>query len=287
MLLALLCWGELPLSAQDQSAQDLFKELKFRNIGPTRGGRVTTVAGVAAEKATFYMGATGGGVWKTEDFGASWYNVSDGFFSTPSIGAIRVAPSDAKTVYVGTGSDGIRSNVITGKGVYKSTNAGKSWTHIGLEKTGQIGAVEVHPGDPNVVYVAAIGQAFNANKERGVYRTKDGGQNWEKVLYVSDTTGAVDLELHPTNPDIIYACMWRGERKPWTVISGGKEGGVYKSTDGGDTWNKLGNGLPNGLFGKSDLAVSAVAPDRVYVLIEAPVGEGGVYRSDDAGVSWK
>lgn len=287
MLLALLCWSEFPLAAQEQSAQDLFKELKFRNIGPTRGGRVTTVAGVASEKATFYMGATGGGVWKTEDFGASWYNVSDGFFSTPSIGAIRVAPSDAKTVYVGTGSDGIRSNVITGKGVYKSTDAGKSWTHIGLEKTGQIGAVEVHPGDPNVVYVAAIGQAFNANTERGVYRTKDGGQNWEKVLFVSDTTGAVDLELHPTNPDIIYACMWRGERKPWTVISGGKEGGVYKSTDGGDTWNKLGNGLPNGLFGKSDLAVSAAAPDRVYVLIEAPVGEGGVYRSDDAGASWK
>lgn len=287
LLLALLCWSYLPLAAQERSAQDLFKELQFRNIGPTRGGRVTTVAGVASEKATFYMGATGGGVWKTEDFGASWYNVSDGFFTTPSIGAIRVAPSDAKTIYVGTGSDGIRSNVITGKGVYKSIDAGKTWTHIGLEETGQIGAVEIHPGDPNVAYVAAIGQAFNANEERGVYRTKDGGQNWEKILYVSDTTGAVDLELHPTNPDIIYACMWRGERKPWTVISGGKEGGVYKSVDGGNSWTKLTNGLPSGLFGKSDLAVSPAAPDRVYVLIEAPVGEGGVYRSDDAGASWK
>lgn len=287
LLLCLLCLlGEFSLVAQEKPAQKLFQELEFRNIGPTRGGRVTTVAGVASEKATFYMGATGGGVWKTEDFGANWRNVSDGYFSTPSIGAIRVAPSDAKTIYVGTGSDGIRSNVITGKGVYKSKDAGKSWQHIGLEKTGQIGAVEVHPSDPNTVFVAAIGQAFNANPERGVYRTKDGGQNWEQVLFVSDTTGAVDLEIHPSNPNVIYACMWRGERKPWTVISGGKEGGVYKSTDGGNTWKKLTKGLPSGLFGKSDLAVSAAAPNRVYVLIEAPVGQGGVYRSDDAGENW-
>lgn len=287
LLLCLLCLvGEYSLAAQERPAAKLFQELQFRNVGPTRGGRVTTVAGVASERATFYMGATGGGVWKTEDFGASWKNVSDGYFSTPSIGAIRVAPSDAKTIYVGTGSDGIRSNVITGKGVYKSTDAGKSWQHIGLEKTGQIGAVEIHPGDPNIAYVAAIGQAFNANPERGVYRTKDGGKNWEQVLYVSDTTGAVDLEISPANPDIIYACMWRGERKPWTVISGGKEGGVYKSVDGGNTWKKLTNGLPSGLFGKSDLAISPAAPDRVYVLIEAPEGEGGVYHSDDAGESW-
>lgn len=286
--LSLICFYGWPLQAQTATKEAvkpeaLFSDLSFRNIGPTRGGRVTAVAGVERQKATFYMGSTGGGVWKTTDYGANWRNISDGFFSTPSIGAIRVAPSDEKTIYVGTGSDGIRSNVITGKGVYKSTNAGKSWTHIGLTKAGQIGAVEVHPTDPNTVFVAAIGQAFNANPERGVYRTKDGGQNWEQVLFVSDTTGAVDLEISPDNPNIIYASMWRGERKPWTIISGGVEGGIYKSEDGGDTWKKLTNGLPKGLFGKSDLAISPADPTIVYALIEALEGEGGVYRSTDRG----
>lgn len=289
--LLIIC-GAYSLSAQTAQTQkeqepNLFSNLKFRNVGPTRGGRVTTVTGVADDKATFYMGSTGGGVWKTTDYGASWKNISDGYFNTPSIGAMRVAPSDKKTLYVGTGSDGIRSNVITGKGVYKSVDEGKTWKHIGLEKTGQIGAVEIHPGDPNTVFVAAIGQAFNANKERGVYRTKDGGDSWEQVLFVSDTTGAVDLEISPDNPEIIYASMWRGERKPWTVISGGKEGGIYKSTDGGDSWKKLTNGLPKGLFGKSDLAISPANPAQIYVLIEAPVGEGGVYRSDDRGENWE
>lgn len=262
----------------------LLKEFKYRNIGPNRGGRVTTVAGVIQEKGTFYMGATGGGVWKTTDYGVTWKNVSDGFFSTPSIGDINVSTKNQKLVYVGTGSDGLRSNVITGKGVYKSEDAGKTWKHIGLEKTGQIGAVEIHPNDDNIVFVAAIGQAFQNNEERGLYRTKDGGESWEKVLYDSDSIGAVDIEFAPDNPNTVYATMWRAERKPWTIISGGHQaGGVYKSTDGGNTWTKKTNGLPMGLIGKIDLAVSAANPDVLYALVEAPGEDNGMYRSDDRG----
>jgi hypothetical protein len=171
-----------------------------------------------------------------------------------------VADSDPNVVYVATGSDGIRSNVIIGKGVYKSTDAGKTWVHLGLEKTGNSGAVLIHPDNPDLVYVAAMGNPFAPNSERGVYRSKDGGQTWENVLFVSDKTGAVDLEFAPDNPATVYASMWRAERKPWTIISGGMEGGVYRSKDGGDTWDHLTSGLPNGLRGKSDLAVSMPIP---------------------------
>jgi len=264
----------------------LFDALSYRMVGPTRGGRVTAVAGHRAQPSTFYMGASGGGVWKTEDYGQSWRPISDGYFATGSIGAIAVADSDPNILYVATGSDGLRSNVIIGKGVYKSTDAGRTWEHVGLENTGNSGAVLIHPTNPDIAYVAAIGNPFAPNPERGVYRTRDGGDTWEQVLFVSDKTGAVDLEFAPDNPDEIYASMWLAERKPWTIISGGYEGGVYKSSDGGDTWQQLQNGLPNGLRGKSDLAVSAGDPDRVYVLIEAPPGEGGVYRSDDRGATW-
>ena len=265
----------------------LFAGLTFRNIGPSRGGRVTTVTGVVSEPSTFYMGSTGGGVWKTTDYGRNWRNISDGYFATGSIGAINVADSDPHTIYVGTGSDGMRSNVITGRGVYKSIDAGETWTFVGLREVGQIGAVEIHPQNPDLVYIAAIGQAFAPNSDRGVYRSQDGGATWEKVLFVSDSTGAVDLEFAPDNPNEIYASMWRAERKPWTIISGAHEGGVYKSTDGGDTWSQLTNGLPQGLRGKSDLAVAPADPDRLYVLIEAPVGEGGLYRSDDRGATFE
>ncbi|MFT6319603.1 MAG: photosystem II stability/assembly factor-like uncharacterized protein, partial [Granulosicoccus sp.] len=232
------------------------------------------------------MGATGGGVWKTADYGTSWQNISDGFFETPSIGAIQVAQNDPNIIYVGTGSDGLRSNVITGKGVYKSINAGKTWKHLGLKKVGQIGAVEIHPQDHNTVFVAAIGQAFSPNKERGVYRTKDGGATWKNVLHISDTTGIVDLEFMPTNPNIIYAAAWRAERKPWTIISGGKESGIYRSIDGGDNWKKMGKGLPT-LMGKIDLAVSAADSKILYALVEAsPFKVAGLYRSDDQGESF-
>ena len=264
----------------------MFAGLHFRNVGPSRGGRVTAVAGVASEEGTFYMGACGGGVWKTTDYGQSWRNISDGYFETGSIGALQVSLSNPDIIYVGTGSDGIRSNVIAGKGAYKSTDGGQSWSFLGLRDVGQIGAVLIHPTNPDLVYIAAIGSAFGPNPDRGVYRTKDGGTTWENVLFLTDRTGAVDLEFCPANPDIIYASMWHGERKPWTIISGGAEDGIFKSSDGGDSWKKLTNGLPKGLFGKSDLAVSANDPDRLYALIEALPGEG-VYQSDDRGESFK
>jgi photosystem II stability/assembly factor-like uncharacterized protein len=267
-------------------APTLFQGLRYRNVGPTRGGRVTAVAGVPGRPGEFYLGATGGGVWKTTDWGAGWTNVSDGFFATASIGAIRVAPTRPDLVYVGTGSDGIRSNVIQGRGMYRSTDAGTTWGFIGLRDAGQIGAVEVHPSNPDVVFVAALGQPFAPNPERGVYRSRDGGATWQQVLFVSDSTGAVDLEFAPDNPNTVYAALWRAERKPWTIISGAREGGAYKSEDGGDTWRRLGGGLPTGLVGKADLAVSPADPNRLYVLIEAEPG-GGLYRSDDRGVSFR
>ena len=276
-----------PSSANDLSSSDRFSWLSYRMVGPSRGGRVTAVAGHRTQLSTFYMGASGGGVWKTTDYGLTWHNVSDGYFATGSIGAIRVADSDPDIVFVGTGSDGLRSNVIIGKGVYQSSDAGETWSHGGLREVGNIGALLIHPEDPSLVYAAAIGNPFAPNPERGVYRTRDGGASWEQVLYLSEKTGAVDLEFAPDDADQIYATMWRAERKPWTIISGGHEGGVYKSADGGDTWTQLTDGLPSGLRGKADLAVSAGDPDRVYVLIEAPGSQGGVYRSDDRGQSWR
>ncbi|MEO7962655.1 MAG: hypothetical protein ABIT38_01965 [Gemmatimonadaceae bacterium] len=271
-----------PLTNVDPS---LFGALRYRNIGPARGGRVTTVTGVPQEPLTFYMGSTGGGVWKTTDAGQSWFNITDPFFKAGSMGDVDVANSDPNVVYAGTGSDGLRSNVSIGDGVYKSTDAGKSWTHIGLENVGNIGGVEIHPTNPDIVLVAAIGNPFKPTVDRGIYRTRDGGKSWERVLFVSDSTGAVDVEFQPGNPNVVYASMWRAERKPWTIISGAREGGIYKSIDGGTTWKKLTNGLPNELIGKSNIAVTPAAPNVVYAVIEAKPGSG-LYRSDDAGESW-
>ena len=269
----------------------LFAGLDYRMVGPSRGGRVTTVAGHASEEGTFYMGATGGGVWKTVDYGQRWRNISDGYFHTASIGAIRVAPTNPRVIYVGTGSDGIRSNVITGRGAFRSDDAGESWTDIGLRDTGQIGAVLIHPRDPELVYMAALGHPFGRNPDRGVYRSRDGGSNWEQVLFTSDSVGAVDLEFHPTDPATIYAAMWRAERKPWTIISGmeasAREDGIWRSQDGGDTWTYMDQGLPAGLIGKIDLAVSADDPEGVYALVETKEPEEGLYRSDDAGSTWR
>ncbi|MEC7263503.1 MAG: hypothetical protein VXW38_07155 [Bacteroidota bacterium] len=268
-------------------AQD-FNAFQYRTIGPARGGRVTTVTGTALEPGTFYLGASGGGVWKTEDYGTSWFNVSDGFFDTPSIGAIEVAENDANIVYVGTGSDGIRSNIIAGKGMYKSIDAGKTWEHIGLENVGQIGAVEIDPTNNNIVWVAAIGNAFKSNPERGIFKTTDGGKTWEKVLFVSDEVGFADLELLPGNPNVVYAAAWKARRTPWTIDSGGenKDGGIYKSVNGGKDWVKLEEGLPKGLIGKIDLAVSPVDSRILYAVIEAPDKERGLYKSIDQGKSF-
>ena len=269
-------------------AQD-FDAFEFRNVGPTRAGRVTAVAGTVVAPSTFYLGASGGGVWKTEDYGTSWFNVSDGYFNTPSIGDIAVSQNDPNIIYVGTGSDGLRSNVITGKGVYKSIDGGKTWSHIGLPNVGQIGAVEIDPTDNNIVYVAAIGHAFNSNKDRGLYKTIDGGETWENILFLSEEIGITDVEILPHNPNVIFASAWKAERKPWTILSGGPadEGGIYKSQDGGKNWIKLENGLPTGLVGKIDLATSADDSSVVVALVEAPDPDGGLYRSEDQGKTFK
>ncbi len=267
-----------------------YESYEFRNVGPTRGGRVTAVTGTVDEPGTFYLGASGGGVWKTEDYGTTWKNVSDGYFATPSIGDIAVAQNDANIVYVGTGSDGLRSNVIAGKGAYRSIDGGKTWTHIGLDNTGHIGAVEIDPRSNDTVYVAAIGNAFAPNEDRGLFKTTDGGRSWEKVLYISDTVGITDVEMHPSNPNILYASAWKAERKPWTIISGGEmsenEGGIYKSVDAGATWTKINNGLPTGLVGKIDLAVTPANSSVVGAIVEAPNAEGGLYWSVDQGETW-
>jgi len=280
VLTSIMCQG------QDIHLEELLSDMNFRNVGPTRGGRVTTVAGIESRPYEYYMGATGGGVWKTTNYGHSWQNVSDGFLATGSIGAIRVCQVDPDIVYVGTGSDGIRSNIIIGKGMYRSDDAGSSWNFIGLRDAGQIGAVEIHPNDPNICYVAATGNPFGPNPERGVFKTVNGGETWDKVLFISKTTGAVDLEICPDNPDIVYASIWSVERKPWTIMSGSKKGGLYKSTDGGITWDKIIKGLPTGIVGKSDLAVCRTNPSYLYVLMEASDGQNGLYFSEDYGESF-
>lgn len=265
----------------------ILKNLKYRNVGPVRGGRVTTVHGVESQKNVFYMGTTGGGVWKTTDFGNNWHNISDGYFKSPSIGAINVYQKNPDIVYVGTGSDGLRSNIIVGKGVYRSKDAGETWDHIGLKNVGQIGAVEIHPDDPNTIYVAAIGQPFKNNQERGLYKSIDGGKSWDKILYLSDSIGIVDVEFAPDDPNTLYAASWRVERKPWTIISGSTNGGAFKSVDAGKTWNKIDLGFESKYIGKIDFAVSKSNPDRLFVMVEASEGKGGLYKSEDRGKSFE
>ena len=232
------------------------------------------------------MGSTGGGIWKTVDAGHSWRNISDGQISTGSMGAIDVSLSNPSVIYAGTGSSKIRSNVSIGRGIYKSTDAGQTWNFIGLRDMGQIASIRIHPTNPDVVFVAAQGNPFAPSKERGVYKTTDGGKSWKQMFFLSDLAGAADLELQPGNPDVVFACLWHAQRKPWTIISGAMEGGIYKSTDAGVTWTKLSGGLPTELFGRSNVALSAAKPNRVYALIEAKPGSG-VYRSEDAGATWQ
>jgi photosystem II stability/assembly factor-like uncharacterized protein len=282
LLLALLTLASAEAATYNSA---LWSGMHYRMIGPERGGRVTTVTGVPSQPYTFYMGSTGGGVWKTTDAGHTWANASDGQIAVGSMGAVEVSLSNPDVIYAGTGSSKIRSNVSIGRGIYKSADAGKTWTFIGLRDVGQIATVRVHPTNPDIVYVAASGNPFVANNERGVYRSADGGKTWKLILFVSDTCGAADLELQPGNPNVVFATMWHGQRKPWTIISGAREGGIYKSTDGGDTWTKLAGGLPNELFGRANVAIPAVTPNRIYALIEAKPGSG-LYRSEDAGATW-
>ncbi|HVA62411.1 MAG TPA: hypothetical protein VNF74_01705, partial [Terriglobales bacterium] len=286
---AILCVLPLTLHAQaPQYPPALWGGMHYRLIGPFRGGRVTAVAGVPSQPNTFYFGSTGGGVWKTTNAGYSWTNVSDGYFAVSSMGALAVADSDPNVVYAGTGSAAIRSNVSIGHGLYKSTDAGKSWSFIGLRDVGQIAVICVDPSDANLVYVAAQGDPFADGADRGVYRSRDGGATWQQVLYVSPALGATALAMDPADGKTLYASLWHGLRKPWTIISGSQASagaGIYKSTDGGDHWTKLGGGLPQQLFGKSNLAISNANPQRVYALIEAKPGSG-LYRSEDAGATW-
>ena len=266
---------------------DLLKALQYRSIGPYRGGRSAAVAGVVSQPFVYYYGATGGGVWKTTDGGINWESVSDGsVFGTGSVGAIAVADSDPNTIYVGMGESPIRGNVSHGDGVYKSNDAGKTWKKVGLEDTRQIPRIRVHPKNPDLVYVAALGHIWGPNDQRGVFRSKDGGKTWEKVLSRGNKAGAIDLILDPTNPNIIYAGFWEVYRKPWTLESGGPGSGIFKSTDGGDTWNELtrNTGLPKGMIGKVGITVSPANPERVWALVEAE--DGGVFRSDNGGTTW-
>ncbi len=272
------------LNAQDMK---VLKNLKWRLVGPFRGGRVATVTGVDSQPDTYYFGGVGGGIWKTTNGGMDWQPVSDGQpFGTSSVGAVAVSESDPNIVYAGMGEYDIRGNVSHGDGVYKSMDAGKTWKHMGLENTRQIGRIRVHPRNPDVVYVAALGHVWAPNEDRGIYRSKDGGKTWEKIFSRGPKAGAIELVFDPTNPNILYAGFWEVYRKPWDLESGGPGSGLFKSTDGGDTWTDLTHnpGLPKGVIGNIGITVSAANPDRVYALLEAE--DGGVFRSNDAGKTW-
>jgi photosystem II stability/assembly factor-like uncharacterized protein len=284
-LLACCAALSAPLSILAAQSRDPLVPLNYRMLGPHRGGRATAVTGIAEQPHVFYMGTTGGGVWKTDDAGAHWRNITDGFLDVGNIGAIDVADSDTNVIWVGTGSASIRGNSSVGRGVWRSTDGGRTWVFRGLRESGAIGELIVHPTNPDMAWVAALGHPFGKNSERGVFRTIDGGSTWQHVLALDDSTGVVSLALNPDNPRELYAGAWRGERKPWTMISGGPAGGVYKSPDGGDTWSKLGGGLPTGIVGKVGLTTSAANPDRVFALVEHAT-EGGLYRSDDRGGTW-
>ncbi|MCP4047690.1 MAG: glycosyl hydrolase [Gammaproteobacteria bacterium] len=286
LLLLLVLTGQVIAKTGEHDNAATLKGLEWRMIGPYRGGRVTTVAGVVGKPMLYYMGSTGGGVWKTENAGTTWENISDAHFKVGTIGAVAVSESDNNVLYVGTGEAPIRGvTTSSGDGVWKSTDAGKTWKHIGLENSGQIGRIEIHPTNSDIAWVAVQGQIWTPSVERGVFRTTDGGKSWEHVLKIDAETGATDLSLDPTNPRILYAAMWSHGRKPWFIKSGGTDGGIYKSIDGGDNWKKLTGGLPE-MIGKIGVDVSASNPDRVYAIIEAEPQKGGLWRSDDAGETW-
>ncbi|WP_421810499.1 VPS10 domain-containing protein [Flagellimonas sp.] len=271
-----------------QNANDYFKPMKFRNIGPFRGGRSVTASGVVGDPLTYYMGTTGGGLWKTSNAGQQWENISDGFFEMGSVGAVSVSASNPNVVYCGMGEHAPRGVMTSyGDGVYKSNDAGKTWIKLGLEKTQHISRIIVHPTNPDIVYVAAQGALYGPNKERGLYRSVDGGKTWKNILFVNELTGAVELSMDANNPLVLYAAMWEHQRKPNIVISGGTGSGLYKSTDGGDTWTELTEGLPKEK-GKMAIAVSAANSDKVYALIESDsnADKGGLFVSGDAGKSW-
>src|SRR5262245_47739876 len=263
---------------------DKLKGMKWRQIGPFRGGRVIAVTGVHGQPNTYYFGGVAGGVWKTVDGGVTWQPMG-GEGSPVSVGGMAVAPSDPNIIYVGSGEACIRGNITYGDGVYKSLDGGKTWRNLGLADTRQIGRVIVHPRNPDIVFVAAFGHAFGPNPERGIYRSTNGGKNWEKVLSKDDKTGGIDIAFDPNNPNVLFAALYEAVRQPWSMSSGGPGSGLYKSNDGGTTWKRLeGNGLPSGLLGRIGVSASGADSTRVYAVIEDK--EGGLYRSDDGGEKW-
>src|SRR5437660_8692366 len=286
-LFVVLALAALPHMAAQQGRIDptLYSGLRWRLIGPFRGGRVNGVAGVPGQINAFYFGSVGGGVWKTTNAGRTWFPI---FASQPvaSIGAVAVAPSNPNVVYVGTGESDMRSQISYGNGMYKSTDAGATWTHLGLDNTRQIARVIVDPANPDVVFVAALGHAYGANPDRGVYRSRDGGATWQKVLFRSNDVGAIDISIDQTDPQTIYASLWNTRRPPWSIYppSYGPGSGIFKSTDGGDTWQQLTNGLPVDGLGRVGIAVAPAKRNRVYAIVDAKAG--GLYSSDDAGATW-
>jgi photosystem II stability/assembly factor-like uncharacterized protein len=286
-LAAALLLSFLPAAPTAQIDTSLFAGLRWRSIGPNRGGRSQAIAGSPSRPYEYYFGATGGGVWKTTDAGVTWRPVSDRQLKSSSPGAIQIAASNPDVVYVGMGETELRGNIIQGDGVYKTTDAGKTWTSMGLEKTHAISRIRIHPANPDVVFVAALGNPYGANPERGVFRSKDGGKGWERVLFRDEKSGAVDLVMDPKNPDVLYATLWEVFRTPHSLSSGGPGGGLFKTTDGGTTWTELtkNTGLPAPIWGKSAVAISGADSNRLFAIIEAK--DGGIFMSDDAGATWK
>jgi len=295
-VLALLCAGSLsldptltaqtPPASAEKSSPLPFGAMKWRSLGPARGGRSIAAAGSAARPNEYYFGATGGGLWKTTNGGTTWTVVTDGQLTSSSVGAVAIAPSNPDVVYIGTGESELRGNIAPGDGVYKSTDAGKTWTHIGLVEAQTISKIRVHPTNPDLVYVAAFGHQAGPNPERGIFRSKDGGKTWEKILYRDDKSGGIELNFDPKNPQVIYAALWEAFRVSNMMSSGGPGSGLFKSTDGGDHWTEISRapGMPKGVLGKIGVAVSGVDSNRVYAQIEAE--DGGTFSSDDAGATW-
>src|SRR5437016_7770585 len=280
----LILLSSLPSRAQEpKGGPEEFKHLKYRLVGPATGGRVSRSTGVPGDPLTYYAATASGGVWKSADGGMTWKPIFD---EQPisSIGSIAVAPSDPNVIYVGSGEANIRGNVAAGNGIYKSTDAGKTWKHV-WKQDGQIGTMIVHPRNPNVAFAAVLGHAFGPNPERGVYRTTDGGKTWKQVLKKNADTGAADVCFEPSNPHVLFAGLWQARRRPWELTSGGPGSGLYVSRDTGDTWTQLkGKGLPDGNWGKVGVAVAPSDGRKVYALIEAD--KGGLFRSDDGGEKW-
>ena len=268
-------------------ADSVLKGMTWRNIGPNRGGRSLAIAGSASRKSEYYFGAVGGGLWKTIDGGFTWKPVTDGKIKSSSVGAVAISASNPDIVYIGMGETEFRGNIMQGDGVYKTTDAGKTWKHIGLGNSQAIARIRIHPTNPDIAYVAVLGHPYGPSEERGVFKTIDGGASWKKILYKNDHAGAEDLIIDPVNPEIIYASIWEVNRTPYKMWGGGGACGLFKSTDGGASWTELTHnpGLPKGTVGKIGVTVSPLDNNRVWTLVEA--NDGGLFRSDDGGQNWK